>query len=73
MVGMAPILVKAGDFWRNSESADIPSLVPRISDRAMVFDTFSSMLRCWLNLGHSRNVFSCFQCCIVTGTGYRVL
>ena len=33
MVGIDPVLVKAGDFLRNSDSASIPSLVPRSSGR----------------------------------------
>ena len=52
-VGIEPVLVNTGDFFRNSERAAMPSLVPRISGRAMVLDTFSRMSRCWLNLLHS--------------------
>ena len=57
-VGIEPVLVNAGDFFRNSERAAMPSLVPRISGRAMVLDTFSRMSRCWLNLSHSRRMCS---------------
>ena len=56
--GIEPVLVKAADFLRKSESAAIPSREPRISGRAMVLDTFSRMSRCCANLGHSRRMCS---------------
>ena len=51
--GGCPFLVNAPDLWMNSERADMPSLVPRISGRAMSLDTVSRISRCWVNLGHS--------------------
>ena len=51
--GIDPILVKAGDFCRNFDSALIPFLELRIEGRAMLLDTFSSMSWCYANLGHS--------------------
>ena len=53
LVGIDPVLVKAADFLRNSDSASIPSLVPRSSGRERILDAFSRMLRYWLYLGHS--------------------
>ena len=46
LVGIVPILVKAVDFVRKSESALIPFLGPSISDNAMLFDAFSRMVGC---------------------------
>jgi len=58
LVGIVPDLVKAADFLRKSESASTPSLVPRITGRAIVLDTFSRMSRCCVNLVHSRRMCS---------------
>ena len=52
-VGIDPVLVKAGAFLRNSDSASIPSLVPRSSGRERILEAFFRMFRCWLYLGHS--------------------
>ena len=43
--GIEPVLVKAGVHFKNSDSAEMPSLVLRISGRETVLDTFSRMLR----------------------------
>ena len=53
LVGIDPVLVKAGDILRNSERASIPSLVPRSSGRERILEALSRMFRCWLYLGHS--------------------
>ena len=52
-VGIEPVLVKAVDFCRNSASAAIPSLEPRISGMAMSLDAALSIFRCCVYLGHS--------------------
>ena len=57
LVGVNPVLVNAVDFCRNSVSASMPFLVPRISGRDRLFETFSRMLRCWLYLGHSSRMW----------------
>ena len=45
--------MNAPDFCMNSARAVMPSLVPRISGRAMSLDTSFRISRCWANLGHS--------------------
>ena len=55
--GVIPVLVKAEVFCRNFASASMPSLVPRISGRDMLFATFSRMLRCCSYLGHSSRMW----------------
>ena len=58
MEGIEPDLVKAGVFLRNSDSAAMPSLVPRIFDSAIDLDASSRMLRYSVNLGQSCNLVS---------------
>ena len=44
--------MNAPDLRMNSERAVMPSLVPRISGRAMSLDASFRISRCWANLGH---------------------
>ena len=47
-----PVLEKVLDFEMNSDSAAIPVMVPRSSDRARALDALVSLLQGVLYLGH---------------------
>ena len=51
--GVSPVLVKAPDLRMNSARAEMPSLVPRMVERASPRETFVRMFRCRSYLGQS--------------------
>ena len=67
-IGIAPVQVKALDLEINSDGATIPSLVPRMVERAKPLEAFIRMLQCRSYLGQSLRMWFLDSSLVITRT-----